>query len=339
MKSFPVVLYDEIKNLTFKPSNYNEFCTEIGNLFKIDNTEKLTYEYQTKDNKYFPLNVLNYANFYWNDDIQKIYIYTSSKEAYTYNLNGIKNNFYNEVLFPFKIERIFSINDNYDATIKKLREDNKELINKLNEKTGENHSLRFQLKNEKEKLINSIGKIKEELNNEKNKNIILNKKVIELEQLINLKNNEIKGLNKEKDNNRILNIKVTELEQLINLKNNEIKGLNNEKNNNRILNIKVTELEKIIGLKNNEIAELKKSNKKIYSINFTSTDQKILNYSLICKNTDIFVKLEQQLYEDFPEYKNKETYFMKNAVKINRFKSLDENNIKKNDVIILNTYD
>ena len=308
MKSFPVVLYDEIKNLTFKPSNYNEFCTEIGNLFKIDNTEKLTYEYQTKDNKYFPLNVLNYANFYWNDDIQKIYIYTSSKEAYTYNLNGIKNNFYNEVLFPFKIERIFSINDNYDATIKKLREDNKELINKLNEKTGENHSLRFQLKNEKEKLINSIGKIKEELNNEKNKNIILNKKVIELEQLINLKNNEIKGLNKEKDNNRILNIKVTELE-------------------------------KTIGLKNNEIAELKKSNKKIYSINFTSTDQKILNYSLICKNTDIFVKLEQQLYEDFPEYKNKETYFMKNAVKINRFKSLDENNIKKNDVIILNTND
>ena len=77
----------------------------------------------------------------------------------------------------------------------------------------------------------------------------------------------------------------------------------------------------------------------MYSIKFTSIDQKINNYSIICKNTDKFVRLEEQLYEDFPEYKDKETYFIKNGDKIKRFKSIDENNIKKNDILMLYTYD
>ena len=60
-----------------------------------------------------------------------------------------------------------------------------------------------------------------------------------------------------------------------------------------------------------------------------SIDQKIANYSLICKNTDIFIRIEEQLYEDFPEYKERETYFMNKGNKIKRFKNLNENNIKK----------
>ena len=51
------------------------------------------------------------------------------------------------------------------------------------------------------------------------------------------------------------------------------------------------------------------------------------------------LEFEEQLYEDYPEYKDKETYFIKNGDKIKRFKSLDENNIKKNDVIMLYIYD
>ena len=60
---------------------------------------------------------------------------------------------------------------------------------------------------------------------------------------------------------------------------------------------------------------------------------------MVCKNTDVFVRLEEKLYEDFPEYKDKETYFMNNGGLIKRFKSLKENNINNNDVIFLNIYD
>ena len=117
---------------------------------------------------------------------------------------------------------------------------------------------------------------------------------------------------------------------------------------NKINSSNINELQKLLDLKNKEIEELKlindplynrKPGEKIFSINFTSIDQKIANYSITCKNTDIFVRIEEQLYEDYPEYKDKETYFIKNGDKIKRFKSLDENNIKKNDVLMLYTYD
>ena len=114
------------------------------------------------------------------------------------------------------------------------------------------------------------------------------------------------------------------MQKTINLQNKEIDELklklnNNLTNNNSLYNIKPGE--------------------KIFSINFDSVDQKLGRYSLVCKNTDIFVRLEEKLYEYYPEYKDKETYFMKNAIKIKRFKSLDENNIKENDILMLYTYD
>ena len=116
---------------------------------------------------------------------------------------------------------------------------------------------------------------------------------------------------------------------------------------NKINSSNINELQKLLDLKNKEIEELKlindplyrKPGEKIFSINFTSIDQKIGHYSITCKNTDKFVRLEEQLYEDYPEYKDKETYFIKNGDKIKRFKNLDENNIKNNDVLMLYTYD
>ena len=113
------------------------------------------------------------------------------------------------------------------------------------------------------------------------------------------------------------------MQKTINLQNKEINELklklnNNSSNNNSFYNIKPGE--------------------KIFPINFTSIDSKIGHYSIIGKNTDTFVRLEEKLYELYPEYKDKETYFMKNAIKIKRFKSLDENNIKENDILMLYTY-
>ena len=117
--------------------------------------------------------------------------------------------------------------------------------------------------------------------------------------------------------------------------------------NDKINSSNINELQKLLDLKNKEIEELKlindpfyrKPGEKIYSINFTSVDQKIGHYSIRCKNTDIFVRLEEKIYKNYPEYKEKETYFIKDGDKIKRFKSLDENNIKDNDVLMLYIYD
>ena len=90
---------------------------------------------------------------------------------------------------------------------------------------------------------------------------------------------------------------------------------------------------------NNNYVISSKPGEKILSINFVSNGfQGIMNYSLPCKNTELFVRLEEKLNNDYPELKDKETYFLVNGRKIKRFKTLDENHIKSNDVINLFLY-
>ena len=80
--------------------------------------------------------------------------------------------------------------------------------------------------------------------------------------------------------------------------------------------------------------ELKKDEKMI-SVIFTSDDQNI-HFSVICKNTEKFNKLEEKLYNDYPEYSETNNYFVVNGNRIQKFKTLDENNIHNNDMILLN---
>ena len=121
-------------------------------------------------------------------------------------------------------------------------------------------------------------------------------------------------------NNKIINyinqIKLLQ-NQINNYQNNYQNNLyNNSNNNNYITSIKPGE--------------------KIFAVNFVSMGfQDIINYSLVCKNTDLFVKLEEKLNNDYTQLKDKETYFMVNGRRIKRFKTLDENQIKSNDVINL----
>ena len=67
----------------------------------------------------------------------------------------------------------------------------------------------------------------------------------------------------------------------------------------------------------------------------TMGSQDIQNYAMTCKNTDLFVTLEEKLYMDYPKYKNCETYFLVNSKRVKRFKTIEENNIKSNDIISL----
>ena len=74
---------------------------------------------------------------------------------------------------------------------------------------------------------------------------------------------------------------------------------------------------------------------KIIAALFISSDQKI-TYAISCKNTTPFVRIEEKLYEEYPEYKDTENHFIHNGNVIKRFKTVEENNIKSGKPIILN---
>ena len=57
--------------------------------------------------------------------------------------------------------------------------------------------------------------------------------------------------------------------------------------------------------------------------------------TIFCNNTDNFSKVEQLLYEKFPEYKTNKNIFLCDGKTINKKKTIEENAIKYNSVILL----
>ena len=88
--------------------------------------------------------------------------------------------------------------------------------------------------------------------------------------------------------------------------------------------------------KNKELIFL--TGEKPLAIIFSTLDKQIM-YPFTTKNSEIFVFLEMRFYNEYPEYKEKENYFMANGIKINRFKNIKENGIKNGSSIVLNMID
>ena len=159
--------------------------------------------------------------------------------------------------------------------------------------------------------------------------------------------------NKKPNNNSIPEVNdELYITRLLETENNQLRGqLEEEKNKNKILTKKIEELKKELEESNTEIKKMKESNssinlgtyysiksinpgEKIIAVNFVSMgNQDINHYNLICKNVDLFVTLEARLYNDFPRYKEYNPYFTVNGRAIKRFKTMDENKIKNNDII------
>ena len=173
---------------------------------------------------------------------------------------------------------------------------------------------------EKNKKIFEFEKLNKELmekiNKLQNKNKILEEKINkELMEQINKLKNEIKN---EQDKNKILDEKIKELNTL----------LNNEKNKNNVMGgvdnkdqdkVKVMQLMEEIMEKDKELRDIKirrpielLPGEKLMTVIFTSHDQKMM-FSLICKNTDKFSQLEQNLFEkhkDFMDYMDSGNCFL-----------------------------
>ena len=164
--------------------------------------------------------------------------------------------------------------------------------------------------------LSEINSLKQQLNEEKKKNEILSNENKKLKSIITNLNDEINKLKQYEQKNRLL-------QEEINKKNIEIQKYKSD--NNKDFDEGITSI---------------RPGEKIISINFVSMgNQYIGNYALICKNTDLFVRLEERLYNDFPDFKNYETYFENKTKRIKRFKTLDENEIKNKDVINVFTVD
>jgi hypothetical protein len=56
---------------------------------------------------------------------------------------------------------------------------------------------------------------------------------------------------------------------------------------------------------------------------------------VIVKNTDNFSKVENMLYEKYPNYVETENFFLVNGNKINKHKTLEQNNINNYDTLTL----
>lgn len=118
------------------------------------------------------------------------------------------------------------------------------------------------------------------------------------------------------------------------------KIINNETNNNMG---KIIELMEKLENKEKELKELKSKlpfelnkDEKIMNVIIRSNDQRVL-FPIICKNTDLFIRLESELYkvEEYKNYKEEDNYFLINGNKINKYNTLEENGIKNNDIILL----
>ena len=67
---------------------------------------------------------------------------------------------------------------------------------------------------------------------------------------------------------------------------------------------------------------------------FKSNDGKI-DYSIPCKDSTTFVKMEEKLYDEYPEYKETDNFFLVNGNRVKRFKTIKENQIKNGKPVIL----
>ena len=132
----------------------------------------------------------------------------------------------------------------------------------------------------------------------------------------------------------------------IHLNNNNEKKLEEKINDlNNILKEKLAKANAIISKNYQLIEELKVKlsrfpfelleGEKMMSIIVTSTDKKNIR-SIICKNTNLFCDLEKQIYHNKDNIFDIGTDFTIDGRIIDETKSLDDNKIRDNDIIIMN---
>ncbi len=201
-----------------------------------------------------------------------------------------------------------------------------------------NSQLNNEIANLKNELKNKDLKIKEQNpnNNYKSFNNQLNDEIANLKNELKIKDQKIKEQNSlindlKNQLNIINNNSQVDWTKIIEQKEKEIKVLKEE-----LLNKKneISDLKESLNNNSNSILQ----GGKPFAISFESVDSKI-KYPIICTSNTIISRLEEEIYNEYPEYKELNTYLTCNGLFVKRFKTINENGIKKGNSIIVNIYE
>ena len=174
----------------------------------------------------------------------------------------------------------------------------------------------------REELLDQLKKLENLLEKEKEKNNILTKEKLQL----------IKVINEEKNKNKSLIEKIKSMEDFLDKNNPNLKE--NKYDLFRAFLDKDKEINLLKMKLSNFPLELKEG-EKLISIIITNQEENIL-YSIICKDTNNFKDIEYKIHDKYPEFSELNIYFTLNGKRININKSLKENKIKDNSIIVLN---
>ena len=166
------------------------------------------------------------------------------------------------------------------------------------------------------------------------------------------KNKIFANINNSKINNKINNSKINtntnknnintnfnknfELNKNIdNTKNNNINNIeDSSNNNNNIINNKIEltlDLTKSKKITNN----IKEDSKETITFYIKSINQ-LLNCKVTCKSSDKFNTIMNIIFEKEPSFIEEVGFFVCNGNKVNEYKTIKENEIKNNDVVLMN---
>ena len=158
----------------------------------------------------------------------------------------------------------------------------------------------------------------------------------------NQNDNEIEKLKKEiiKLNNE--NSSLKDENQRLKNENERLKSeLNNNIQNLKKYELEINKLNLELTNKNNEIKNLQLSKKNLVNIDelltiqIKSIDQKV-DIAYTCQKNDIFSRIEEKLYKEYPEFKDLNTYFTVNGNLVDSSKTMTDNKIRNKDKILLN---
>ena len=333
IKNFDTIISNQ-SNAANEQQNSNQ--NTAANQEEINNQNKSTNQTQTQTyNQSYSINQNQTYN--QNNSTNQSQAYNQSNstnqyQAYNQNYSNNQNQSYNQNKETYQNQ---TYNQNYS--------NNQNQAYKQNNTTNQNQAYNQNNLNTNNELFKY-----ENLNESANKS-----QQLENEQLdVNEQNKNLNNIIKEKDKTIYeLKNKVNDLINKCKLFEYEIKreSRNIESNNNNNNNKdEVMNLLKQLESKNNEIRELKSrvgsgsnltGGENLIAVIIVSVDEQINHYAIICKRSDKFVKVEEILYDRFPQFKKTDNYFLYKGKKINRFDTIEENGIPYSAIITINKYD
>ena len=150
-----------------------------------------------------------------------------------------------------------------------------------------------------------------------NSNLILeNKQLKEKLEIVNKEINEQKA-------------EIQELKYKISMaKSESMNQINNLMNTIEQKDEKIKQLN--MKLKNKDLSD-------IIAINIISMCDNLVRLPVSCKGDQPFYKVEEKIYQNYPEYEERQNYFLYNGNIIQRFKTINENGIKDGSTIMMNS--